>query len=179
MSKAFCYVPTVRMFIAPLLLILSCSNLSQVRDKEWIKDPNKCFDFFRESINAGEYGDAYECLSKKSKELLKYEVFYSGLTQFSYMRRLIKTTRVHNVKVEEESGTIFLCNEEFGFSMWLPIRKEFKKIWTLELGQEELDLFMSRTLAWFNFQKEKDGQLFVYPSNWEYHKIWKRCPCQK
>lgn len=104
-------------------------------------------------------------------------MLYIGFTKYSALKRLIQTTNVHETKAEDEKGEILLCNPEFGFSIKMTIKKEFKKIWTLNVNKDHLEFFASKVITWLEHQKEIDGQLFIYPSNWKYHKLWKTCPC--
>jgi hypothetical protein len=162
--------------------VVGCTNTPSCPDKELIKNQATCFDFFKGCIAAEQYSDAHDALSTESKGLLRYEIFYSVFRQYSYLRRLVATTFVHGVSAtagDDGNSMLTLCNHEFGFSTKLPIKKEFGIIWTLVLTQKDLELFTSKLLAWLAYQKEIDGQLFVYPSNWNYHKLWDECPCGK
>lgn len=167
----------MRFLLLALILPISCAQLVQDPPKDWLKDPGKCFDFFKHSILTEQYGDAHLLLSKESRDAIPYEAFYIGLTKYSPLKHLIHTTQTHEAKADDDKGEILLCNPEFGFSIKITIKKEVGKIWTLNINKDHLDFFGSKVIAWLNHQKEMDGQIFIYPSYWKHYKLWKSCPC--
>lgn len=154
-----------------------CPELEDIQER--LKDPAQVFPVFQELVRCRNYGLAHELLAPATKRSLVYEKFYFALTAFEASSRMILSARVHAVETDGASGKIRICGPEFGLGRDLRLVK-FLTIWTLELGEEDLEYLKTRALAWFRRQvKSADGWHFAYPPDWDYAPVGRACICGK
>lgn len=154
-------------------------ELDEIRER--LKDPAQVFPVFQELLRRGELGTAHKLLAPATQKVLSYEKFYFALSAFEASTRMILSARVHAVDVpaDGKAGRIRICGPEFGLGRDLRLAK-FVGIWTLELGEEDLEYLRDRALAWFRRQvKHADGWHFAYPPDWEYAPVGRACICGK
>ena len=156
-----------------------CPELEELRER--LKDPAQVFPAFQELLRCGDLGTAHKVLAPATQKVLAYEKFYFALSAFEASTRMILSARVHAVEIAADgtAGRIRICGAEFGLGRDLRLAK-FMGLWTLELGEEDLEYFRGRAMAWFRRQvKKADGWHFAYPPDWTYAPVGRACICGK
>jgi hypothetical protein len=163
-----------------LLLFLSGCTVPAAPEppvlQEILQDRAQVFSAFQEYVKSGSYGDAHKCMTMAAQRSLPYEQFYTAMTAFEPLRRLIATSHTHEVDTAER---LSLCNAEFGIHRTLGIgtlKARGKTFYQLDLTREDLDYLRQQLLDWYRHQvKRADGWHHAYPPDWTYATLSRPC----
>jgi hypothetical protein len=164
-------------------LVLLAAVLAQAEPdlpalRQRLADPGQAFLVFQELVSAGRFGTAHELLSPESRRAVPVETLTLVFGGVEAARRLLASLAVHGSSTAGAEGRVRLCSREFGASRDVGLKKFLGRIWTLDLGREDVEYFRSRTLGWYRLQvRRADGWHFAYPPDWTYAPMGRACGC--
>lgn len=170
-------------FLAPtLVLFCACAGSGEPLcrpEKKLVRKAETHHRFLVEAFRCLAYADAYEALSKETKERLDYVAFYSAFASFEAFRGLFLKSERHGEPVRHGLNYLVrICNPDYGFSEEFELRPQLGgAYWGLHIGEEQQNRLRQKALDWWNFQYDAAGDYYVYARDQRTPRMWARCAC--
>jgi hypothetical protein len=173
-----------------VILIFGCKVIPDARPKEpsphLLKTPDGLVSYFKQCVKIGSYYKAYLILSPASRNIINETEFVMALKNYMPLRRLIKGAvyRKDKSNIDKKTGTgvIRLCNKEFGACEDVNIRKIAfgeQSWWHIDISRDKLSEWIELAKMWNRFQQKlAGGYLYVYPADWDFEPLPRRCKCK-
>lgn len=160
-----------------LLALMGCISTPEPPEKAKVWDPNTSVAFFTGAVKSGEYDLAYQALSADTKKHLPMEGLVLAMDSYPSLRRVLGATEAHHVDVSGERARVRLCNAKMGVSYEIGLKKEFGKLWAIDISAQELQELTQIGKDWLALQWEDDLGRTLFPPDARPRTVNFRCEC--
>lgn len=146
-----------------LAAMAGCATVPEPPEKSDFRDVNKSFNAFVACLRAGQYDWAHQALSTESKKNLPLEGIVLAMDSYPSLRRFVGATEARRVEVQGDRARVEAFNPLMGIGYTVTLKKEFGKLWTLDLGPKDLEELTRLGKQWLASQWEDSLGRTLFP----------------
>jgi hypothetical protein len=148
------------------LFLAGCVSVPEPPDRKEIQNPERAVAFFAACVKARQYDFAHQALSADTKRQLSQEALTVAFESYPTLRRIVAACESHRVTVNGDRARARVCNPLMGVSYEIGLKKEFGKIWALDLTPKEIDELTAIGREWIALQWEEGlGRTLAAPDS--------------